>query len=371
MTDSTGNPQQWGGGWGPPAPGWVPPQAPKPGIVALRPLGLTEILDGAITAIRAHPRAMLGLSAVVLTAVTVLQTLLQWASLRTVGASMLGPLVPQTGLGAPVDDLASLGLDLATVASVLVGILVQMVLAGLLTLVVSRAVIGQQMPVGEAWSAVRGRVPALLGATVLIALAVVGVVVVTVLPAVALSLVGVPGVVLVLVWVATFFAAIVAGAYVYTALALAGPVVVLERRGPFAALGRSRALVRGSFWRVLGILLLAAVITTVVSLILQTPFLVAGFLLGFALGDGAELLFLAITALGTVLAGTVTYPFSAAVTVLVYLDRRIRREGLDLELARDAGLTPPGTSATPGQGAPGYGGPGYPPPMPPAPGPRR
>ena len=49
-------------------PGWAgypppPPPPPKPGMIALRPLGVGEILDGSISAIRAHPRLMLGLSA--------------------------------------------------------------------------------------------------------------------------------------------------------------------------------------------------------------------------------------------------------------------------------------------------------------------
>jgi hypothetical protein len=78
------------------------------------------------------------------------------------------------------------------------------------------------------------------------------------------------------------------------------------------------------------------------------------FLVGGESGVGL-ILMLALVGLGTVLAGTLTAPFAAGVTVLVYIDRRIRREGLDLELARAAGITVPGTSATPG--GPGGGGP--------------
>ena len=60
------------GGWGgPPASpagarwGWVPPPVVKPGVIPLRPLGVGEILDGAITTIRRNPAPMLGLSAIV------------------------------------------------------------------------------------------------------------------------------------------------------------------------------------------------------------------------------------------------------------------------------------------------------------------
>ena len=41
------------GGWGP------PPAAPKPGVIPLRPLGIPELLDGAITAVRRYPKAIL------------------------------------------------------------------------------------------------------------------------------------------------------------------------------------------------------------------------------------------------------------------------------------------------------------------------
>ena len=47
------------------------PQAPRPGCVPLRPLGLGDILDGSFKVIRRNPKATLGLSA----AVAVLQVL--------------------------------------------------------------------------------------------------------------------------------------------------------------------------------------------------------------------------------------------------------------------------------------------------------
>src|SRR6476646_902332 len=51
---------------GPPAaPGWAMPVLHKPGIVALRPLGLGDVMDGSIKAIRRNPGATLGLSALV------------------------------------------------------------------------------------------------------------------------------------------------------------------------------------------------------------------------------------------------------------------------------------------------------------------
>ena len=56
----------------PPAPGWGggqphgswgrPPAAAKPGVIPLRPLGVGEILDGAVSTLRAHWRTVLGVT---------------------------------------------------------------------------------------------------------------------------------------------------------------------------------------------------------------------------------------------------------------------------------------------------------------------
>jgi len=180
---------------------------------------------------------------------------------------------------------------------------------------------------------------------------------------------------------------------------MVGPAVVLEREGPAQALARSWRLVRGSFWRVLGITLLAGLIVLVTAGVLQIPF----GLLAAAAGGGNSLLpstggnvaSILISAVGGVVAGAVARPISAGVAVLLYVDLRMRREGLDLVLqtAASSGAAPtgdefaslwrpgaqaaqPGQGAGPGQAAgPGAGtgpaaGPGVPPGLggPPGPG---
>ncbi|HYZ54359.1 MAG TPA: hypothetical protein VE733_12795, partial [Streptosporangiaceae bacterium] len=58
------------GQWGATPYGYSPryaPPAPKPGVIPLRPIGLSEILDGAFTAIRRNPRATLGVGAIIMT----------------------------------------------------------------------------------------------------------------------------------------------------------------------------------------------------------------------------------------------------------------------------------------------------------------
>ena len=67
-----------GTGYGAPAGGWAPPpQAPKPGVIPLRPIGVGEILDGSFTSIRRNPKATLGIAAVVLTISGIITTILE------------------------------------------------------------------------------------------------------------------------------------------------------------------------------------------------------------------------------------------------------------------------------------------------------
>jgi hypothetical protein len=118
---------------------------------------------------------------------------------------------------------------------------------------------------------------------------------------------------------------------------VAAPALLLEQLGVFAALGRSYRLVRGSFWRVLGIGLLTALITSIIRQLFVLPFSLIGALLAStqdANGFVGSLVELLISDVGTILAGAVLYPFAAGVSALLYLDLRIRREGLDVELMR-------------------------------------
>jgi hypothetical protein len=127
--------------------------------------------------------------------------------------------------------------------------------------------------------------------------------------------------------------------------ALAAPALVLERGTFREAFSRSVKLVSGAFWRVFGVLLLAQIIESFFESIIQLP---------FTLGSGvfAQILNptkvvvpstgdLLLASAGQIIAGTIAIPFVTLVTVIVYLDQRMRREGMDIELARAAGVQPP------------------------------
>ncbi|HVT00458.1 MAG TPA: hypothetical protein VHE08_08075 [Solirubrobacterales bacterium] len=65
-----------------------------------------------------------------------------------------------------------------------------------------------------------------------------------------------------------FFLLIVPGCILLTIWAVIAPVIVIERKAAFEAFGRSRELVRGHGWPVFGTVIVATLITAIVSLIL-------------------------------------------------------------------------------------------------------
>jgi hypothetical protein len=319
-----------------------PPPPPKPGIIALRPLGVGEILDGSISAIRAHPRLMLGLSAVVAVIAQVLTVPVTWLLLRDSADGTFSFDQPANeSTGGDVAFAASA--ITATAVQVAVTLVAALILTGILTVAVSRAVLGQSISARDAWDQARPRVPALLGATGLVLLIMLGLVVLSVAPGVLVLVAGGSDIAGGLTIALGVVVATVGAVYLYTSFALFPPVIVLERQSVMAALRRSRALVRGAWWRTFGILLLVNVIAQLIANILSVPFVALTFLVAYLTGDNLNvyaLLPLIVTALGTIVASAVTWPFTAVATALVYVDRRMRREALDIELARAAGVAP-------------------------------
>ena len=327
---------------GPPPYGQFAPRQPvavKPGIVPLRPLGLGEIYDGAFQAIRRNPRTMLATAAGVIIVLAVIDVLLQLAL-----AGSLSTLLDTSAQAEPaMEEVVGAvgGLGVYGLVSGLLNLFGISVITGMLILVVSRAVLGQRMSLGQLWTALRPRLLALFGINLVVLLAWFLAFVVPV----AVGLLGFVvaewlGALLILLGLIGGAAAAI---FLYTKLSMAVPAMVLEEAGIGTALGRTWGLVRGSFWRVLGILLLTAIISWITAAIISAPFGLLGGGLVFMNPDdalaaaGLSPLQLVLGAVGTIIANTIVYPFTAAVTALLYIDLRMRREGLDVELARAAG----------------------------------
>ncbi len=319
------------------------PQAPKPGVIPLRPLGVGEILDGAFTSIRRNPRATLGIAALLLTGAAVITTTLSLVLVHYVGTVTL-PTPGQQLTDAQAQHLLTrMGEVLGPTAgvSIVLAFIVDTVLTGLLTVVIGRSVLGYKITAGEAWQIARPRMAALVGATLLIPLILIGLWVVYAIVLVGLALLHAPGALIGGLAALGAIAGIVLTIWFAIMFRMAGPAVVLEREGPVRALKRSWRLVRGSFWRVFGISLLAGLIVAVTAGVLQIPFSVIAALAGsgnsMLPGTGGNVAGILISAVGGVVAGAVARPISAGVAVLLYVDLRMRREGLDLILQTAAG----------------------------------
>ncbi|MFF7964727.1 hypothetical protein ACFZC3_05115 [Streptomyces sp. NPDC007903] len=340
-----GGPAAWGNGWG------GPPPAAKPGVIPLRPLSIGEILDGAISTMRAYWRTVLGISLTVAVLTELCALLLQGVLLKDTTSTLSDPDV------TPTEALRSLGS--ITAGALLVGVVSvvgTIAATALLTTVTSRAVLGKPIGIGEAWRESRGQLLKLLGLLMLLALITGGVLVAGMLPGLVVGLVAgfdAPAVILLVLGI---LAAVVVVIWLTVRFSLASPALMLERQGVWKSLSRSAKLVQGSWWRVLGVQFLAGLIANMVSWIAVIPFTVIAFAVNgenmtSLIGTGTQPAgwsFLLITGIGSVIGGTLTLPVKAGVTVLLYIDQRIRREALDLELARAAGVQGYAPGATPG-----------------------
>jgi Membrane domain of glycerophosphoryl diester phosphodiesterase len=357
--------------------------APQPGGIPLRPLALSDILNGAVTAIRRNPAATVGLAAIVMGITGIVTTVLRLLALGTVHTS-----VNTFGSGSAqftTRTSTSASLTWVGLISVVLALIAEVILTGMLTGVIGRGVLGQRVSIGQAWRLARPRLGAIVRVVLLtwvILLAPAAVYLIVLFLIIAGHLAGLAVAWGIIAGLALFAAEIL----LYTRLALATPVVVLERRNARAAVRRSWQLSRQSFWRLFGILLLAGILVAIAGYIVEIPFVV----LQYVLHGGFTSLYPSVAGvivggLGGIVAGAITRPVIAGVVVLLYIDMRMRKEGLDLalrnaaqgqELTGDefaalwnapvpgpfpgtgAGGMSPGGSTGPGPGGPGPGGPG-------------
>jgi hypothetical protein len=335
----------WGGQGG---PGWGAPPAAKPGVIPLRPLGVGEILDGSVSTMRAHWRTVLGVT-VSVSVVTQICQILVTRYLLPDPPDLDPNASPSEALDQAARSMQSSLLSLAP--SMVIMLIGTLFTTAVLTMVISRSVLGRPVTLKEAWLEARPRLPQLLGLTLLLPVMAAAIVTICVLPGIlvgslagiGLIMLGGLGGLVVVLWLMIRFA-------------LASPALMLERQGVIASLRRSAKLVRGSWWRIFGVLCLTSLITLLVTLIIGVPFsLVAMAADGFSLssllsGDAPDYgwAYLIITGIGSVIASAITFPINAGVTVLLYIDRRIRREALDLDLARAAGVPAHGPGPGPG-----------------------
>ncbi len=117
---------------------------------------------------------------------------------------------------------------------------------------------------------------------------------------------------------------IVPGIFLTVAWSAAVPVLMFEAVSPFRALGRSSELIRGYWWTIFGVLLLALLI------IIGITFLVDLILTGVQSSSSIDAI-LTLEAVARALGAILTYPFLAALSVVIYANLRSAKEGVGPE----------------------------------------
>ena len=254
---------------------------------------LSDLLDGSFAVIKASPRKVFTIAAVILVPVHLAMAYLSrdlgaQTSIDTTFNALNAGSSPVVSDSAIV--LAYLGAAISALSLFFLG--------GAIARLVSAWYAGSDVSAGEALGAAFTRTPAILTAFV----------------------------VLLLAKIAGVFACYVGMIFVVAVFSLTAPALVVEHLGPMAAAARSWRLITRRFWPCLGIVVLASLgaslLTTVIggipsllASLLPAPFDWIG---SAAVSAGVSML--VTTAL-------------VSVSVLMYLDLRIRTEGLDIELA--------------------------------------
>lgn len=316
----------------------------RPGIIPLRPLTMNDVFGGVFRAVRGNVAATVGLAALTSLVFLVPFTALgAWVSSQEASVSLEESVNSDTaGL------LGQIGSLIPTIGSGFSTIL----LAGFLAYVIGQAVLGRKVSAGETWRGTIRRIWALLGATLLTVLVYLGVVGLVLGVPIGLLVAGgtagndgtiAAGVVLLLLAILLL---VVVMMFLWTRLAFVTPSLILEDLSVGRAFARSWRLSGGTgFWRLLGIRLLASMAISIAGSIITVPLTLIGVALVLT-GLPMDQMYIwqaVISGVTGVVAGAVTTPVTAGIDSLLYVDERIRREGLDVHLVQTA----QGTAAAP------------------------
>ena len=313
--------------------------APKPGIIPLRPLTLTDLFSGSFSALRKNPSVLFGFTIIVMTVVALLSLAGTMLPLFSFTSLMSNDLDPQASSKALLDSayLSVVSTIVGYIALLAGSFLAGTVLDGVLSVAVSQLVIGKKITFKQSWALVKPRLWSMLGASFLSMLAV-----------------GSPLLVLVILFFMSLYSGpgsdaffslfglllalsvpVVLASYVISIRFLYAPVcAVLEEKGPIEGVKRSWALTSGSFWVTLGrVILINVVVGFIAGLIVQVIGIIAAIVMFTILGDPSDpsnvwstiILYGVISAL-QMLAYSLVVPILAAYQTLMYVDEKIRKE---------------------------------------------
>ncbi len=242
-----------------------------------------------------------------------------FSSLLTIVTIVMGPIFLLESISIQIESLSLLiAVSLIALCCIIVAVPLMM---GALIHAVSEHYLRQTIGIGRAYRFARGRLGALIGSTIIAAVAVVGIWLISV--GLVLSIVyvieglfyhqkdhgaGITGFFpLITFCVVIYF--IVRWLFIYEAASIEG----LSSK---VALSRSSALVKGNWWRILGIMFVLSILISPIGIILGI-----------------------IPLIGKIIGVILSTPFIVVGRILLYYDLRLRKEGYNVEtLARELNI---------------------------------
>lgn len=279
------------------------------GVVELRPLGFTDILDGSFAVFRAAKWVMVP---VVCALMIPLQLLVAFTQREALSFSLTGmlddPAAAELILG---DGTVTPGLAITLAGQVVVVPL----LAGALAHAAAGTMRGYPPELGATAAATARRAGWLIGAYVGCGLARLSPLLLVAAALAAGSEVGVV--------VAVFVTMVVAIGLTPLFAVITPALMSLDRPAP-AAIGHAIGLCRRAYWRTAGVMLGTTVVFNLLALLLAGIPNAIGLLAGLGYGW-------VLVAFASVLAQLIVAPLNAAAMVLLHADLRVRQEGMDFD----------------------------------------
>ncbi|MEY9962754.1 putative membrane protein [Streptacidiphilus sp. MAP12-16] len=345
-------------GWGVPGPGTpgIPggpawgyvPRPPKPGVIPLQPLGFGDIISGVFGTLKRYAKPVF-----VPLLLTTLGSLLLFGILAAVSYGPLHSIyddlsradrIDRTPSNAQAATLFTFGI-VAVLLFLICSLACYLVASTTCTVVLRHAVLGRRVTVRQVWSEARPHLWRVAADSVLLFAGSFVLLCASMVPSMVLG--SGPGAAALSLLVLPAF-----GFAIYCAvrLVLVVPVVVLENQRPMEALRRAWTLNEGAWWRSLGIPYVINLIGSFAGQIILVPFIFVAMIPvittisaspdGTTPGPGgligAAVVFYGVVLIGAALVSVLVLPLIPLTNGLLYMDRRIRRESLDLALAAQA-----------------------------------
>ena len=303
----------------------------QPGIIPLRPLSFGDFLAVPFKAIRFNRAVVLGGPLLFSLIATVLMA-------AAIIVAFNDPYILNIDQALLSDSAWISPVTILTIVAAIIAMFMADVLStAIVAPGVARAILGEKISFGAAWSTLVPRLGQILLLYVISS--------VLLLAAVSFSLV--PWIIAIVqeepAWIVLGLVGLIitipAGMVITIITGTARAMVVLEKISAVAAISRMTRLIRGRFWWTVLIVFVTALLVNIVASILQNVGQFAGFIVMAAVPDNTAVmvtLFALFYGIAILITYVITYSYMSSVYTLIYTDLRMRHEGFDLDLARAA-----------------------------------